>query len=605
MAKREMSHPYDTGNVLYNGKPVSDDRILVKFLVFQALALSFAAVHGVFQRLPFMAEWLRESDYGGHLITNLGLTHVNVVAGGTIAIAGITYYVLPRVLQRPMYSRTLCNLSFWFTTLGVMGFYTALWPIGLAEGALVQQGYTYSQAKDIVGFWHKFPEAVSASIMGVGYWLYVTNVVVTIWKSRKEVRNRERFEAKFHLVATISLLLGTLQGVYQVLPWSLDWLYKTGAAGQLIDPASHSHMNLIGGCVLAFMGFMYYFLPRITGHPIFSVRLANFSFWATFIGVYTFWLTFITLGFIEGNMVIRQGITAQAAKEAMGIWHPIPISIAASIMALGLWSFIANVLLTLKMGLGKALEKYIAVFLGISVFCLFVSTTQGIIQIQGSTARWIEQAREGGELVLLVAHPQMNIIGVVSLTLMSLGTYVLPRMVGRRLYSHKLAKFALGQLVFSVFVLYFTTLTLGILEGNLIRQGKSFAQARQEVTGGLHDWILVGLYLSIGFAYFCYAYNIVRTVGAAKFAEGWHEFNNSLSRMWGRVLNVNLPAPSREKAVREAVARLGIENSDKLANSRKPPLILVPLILMRRIAGLPIVVCRVKSSSMSLHPSAS
>ena len=40
----------------------------------------------------------------------------------------------------------------------------------------------YEQAKDIVGFWHKFPEAVTASSMGVGYWLYVTNVVLTIWQ---------------------------------------------------------------------------------------------------------------------------------------------------------------------------------------------------------------------------------------------------------------------------------------------------------------------------------------------------------------------------------------------------------------------------------------
>jgi hypothetical protein len=219
------------------------------------------------------------------------------------------------------------------------------------------------------------------------------------------------------------------------------------------------------------------------------------------------------------------------------------------------------------MGLGTAKEKYIGVFLGISVVCLFISTTQGVIQIQGSTARWIEQAREGGEMVLLMAHPQMNIIGVVSLTLMSLGTYIVPRLVNRRLYSHALGKFTLSLLTVSVFTLYFTTLTLGILEGNLIREGKSFAQAREQVTGGLHDWILVGLYLVIGFAYFCYAYNVVRTVGQAKFAEGFSKLKASFGNMWWKVLNVNLPDASRERAKREAITRLGggSTNGDKFA----------------------------------------
>lgn len=560
---------YNTSNIGPNGQPLSDDSILIKFLLIQAIALTIAAIHGVVQRLPWVSAWLRDADYGGHLITNLGLTHINVVLGGTISIAGITYYVLPRILQRPMWSRTLCNVSFWCTAFGVLGFYCALIPIGYSEGVLVHQGYTYEQAKDIVGFWHKFPEAVTAATMGVGYWLYVTNVVMTIWQGRRSPNQLEKFAAKFHLVAAVALLLGTLQGVYQVLPWSLDWLYKTGAAGQLIDPASHAHMNLIGGVVFAFMGFVYFFMPRMTGHPIFSVKLANFSFYSLFAGVFGFWLTLITLGFIEGDMVITKGITAHAAKEEMGIWHPLPIAIMGCLMAIGIWTFIANVLLTLKDGLGKQVERYQALFLGISAFFLFISSTQGILQIMPSTNKWVEEAREAGELILPMSHAQMNIVGVVTLTLMSIGLFVLPRMCERPLFSHRLGKWSLSAVSVGVLILYCTLVYLGISEGNLIREGYNFAQARKIATNDMHDWILVALYGLVGISYIGYFVNIFGTVGSARMVASTGAVGQGVSRSWNYLLAVNIPAASLEQAKRETNRPL--TQTDSAADSGSLP----------------------------------
>jgi cytochrome c oxidase cbb3-type subunit 1 len=430
-------------------------------------------------------------------------------------------------------------------------------PIGYAEGNLVHQGYTYEQAKDIVGFWHKFPEALTASSMGLGYWLYVINVVMTIWQGRRTGNNLEKFSAKFHLVASVALLIGTLQGVYQVLPWSLDWLYKTGAAGQLIDPASHAHMNLVGGVIFAFMGFVYYFLPRFVGHPIHSIRLANFSFYTLFVGVFGFWLTLITLGFIEGDMVISKGITAAAAREQMGFMHPLPIAIMGSLMAIGMWTFIVNVLLTLKKGLGTGLERYLGVFLGVSSVFLFVSTSQGIIQILPSTSKWLEEAREAGELITPMSHAQMNIVGVVTLTLMSIGLYVLPRMCERPLYSHRLAKFSLTAVSVGVVILYVSLVYLGISEGILIREGYTFAQARQQVTGGFHDWIFVILYAIVAASYIGYFINIFKTIGSERLIATSGRVGQGLSGTLNYMVAINVPAASFEAAREEARRSIG------------------------------------------------
>jgi cytochrome c oxidase cbb3-type subunit 1 len=548
-----LATQFNSGNMGPDGKPYINDKILVKFFVAQIFALTLAAIHGVFQRLPFMAEWLREADYGGHLFTNLGLTHVNVVLGGTIAIAGLTYYILPRLLKRKLYSETLCNVSFWLTFCGVIGFYSALLPIGLAEGNLVHQGYTYEQAKDIVGFWHKFPEAITAATMGVGYWLFVTNVVLTIWSARRESNREQVFAAKFFVVSVVALLLGTLQGVYQVLPWSLDWLYKVGAAGQLIDPMSHAHMNLVGGCVFAFAGFTYFFLPRITGHPVYSIKLANFSFWSMFIGVFAFWLVLIILGFIEGDKVISLGITPIAAKQSVGFWHPLLISSAASIMLLGFWTFVANVWLTLRQGLGQSKERFIALGFGFTCIALFISTSQGILQVIPSFNTWLDSAREAGELITPMSHAQMNIIGVVTLTLVSCSLYAIQRIMNRRIYSLNLAKFSIAMIITGVCLLYVVLVFLGVTEGNIIREGKTFAQARALITGDFHDWILVALYAIIGTGYLTYGYNMLRTIGGERLSIMFGGVGQNIGRYFTYMLAINIPRATLEQAQKKLV----------------------------------------------------
>ena len=124
---------------------------------------------------------------------------------------------------------------------------------------------------------------------------------------------------KFLVVGAGGLFLGTVQGVYQVLPWSVDWLHRAGEAGRLIDPAAHAHINLVGGVAMAIAGFVYYFLPRVTGRPIYSRRLADASFYIAAVGVLAFWLGLIVLAFVEGNMIIDQGIDFQEAKDRVRV----------------------------------------------------------------------------------------------------------------------------------------------------------------------------------------------------------------------------------------------------------------------------------------------
>ena len=334
----------------------SEDHGLARFFYAAGAALILSAIQGVVQRMPGISDWLQDGDHGGHMVTNLAHTHITIVGAGTITLTALIYYVLPKVTKTPLYSKALTNVSFWATLIGVFGFYLSMLAIGIYEAAMVHAGWPYQDAANWMGAWHKAPMAITAAIMGVGYWTFVTNVYMTVGRGaglrkvapEKGASDADFLLAKFFAVGATGLLFGTIQGVYQVLPWSLDWLHATGSAGELIDPMAHAHMNLVAGVSVALMGALYYFLPRMIGRPIFSMKLAVFSFWCTFIGVFAFYFSAVGLGWIEGDMMLSQNISDVEAKAAMGMWHPLLLASAASIMGVGFWSFIANILLTVR-----------------------------------------------------------------------------------------------------------------------------------------------------------------------------------------------------------------------------------------------------------------
>ncbi|HEY6512038.1 MAG TPA: cbb3-type cytochrome c oxidase subunit I [Burkholderiaceae bacterium] len=150
---------------------------------------------------------------------------------------------------------------------------------------------------------------------------------------------------RFLVVSVTNLLIGTVLGVMQTFPGFGQWLRGAGAAGHLIDPLAHAHINLVGGVTMGMMGLFYYVLPRIWPRPIWSATLSEASFWLSTIGVGVFFGSLVILGIIEGNMV-HSGMTYSQALEAVGPIHHILIVTGGMLMGFGYWTFIANVFLT-------------------------------------------------------------------------------------------------------------------------------------------------------------------------------------------------------------------------------------------------------------------
>jgi cbb3-type cytochrome oxidase subunit 1 len=158
---------------------------ILRFFVLAVVNLFIGTMLGVMQTFPGVAQWLRESGPAGHLIDPLAHAHINLVGGVTVGMMGLFYYVLPKLVLRPIYSMTLATLSFWFSMVGVGIFFTSLVVLGVIEGNMIHTGMTYAQALEAVGPIHHIMIITGAMIMGFGYWTYITNILLTVFKKNR------------------------------------------------------------------------------------------------------------------------------------------------------------------------------------------------------------------------------------------------------------------------------------------------------------------------------------------------------------------------------------------------------------------------------------
>lgn len=173
-------------------KITAEDRSLIKFLLVSVTSFFIGTVHGVLQIQPPIRAWLDSigSPYGGpgHMIDPLAHAHINVVGGVVLLCMAVTYYLLPRLSGHSLFSQRLVNHTFWWTTLGICGFYSTLMVFGILEGNLLLQD-DVDGMNDV----HRIYTptiAVVSTVMGIGFWVFFTNVFITAITIYKNSQNR-------------------------------------------------------------------------------------------------------------------------------------------------------------------------------------------------------------------------------------------------------------------------------------------------------------------------------------------------------------------------------------------------------------------------------
>jgi cbb3-type cytochrome oxidase subunit 1 len=151
----------------------------------------------------------------------------------------------------------------------------------------------------------------------------------------------------FLLVSVVSFFIGTIHGMFQVMPPIRAWLDSIGSPyggpGHMIDPLAHAHMNLVGGVVLLAMCVTFYLLPIFAHKAIYSIKLVKHTFWWVTIGVYSFYLIQMVFGIWEGMLLHSNPHDLPSVHRYYGP----AMAISGTTMAIGFCTFFANVALTM------------------------------------------------------------------------------------------------------------------------------------------------------------------------------------------------------------------------------------------------------------------
>ena len=406
---RETAYPEDELH--------AHDRKVAKYFLAGGAFLVLGSLHMVVKNLPWLAEYFARTGYAGHLVRDLSNTHVMIVGGGTLLATGLCWLALPRVVGRPLASEGLAQCAFWFTVAGLAVFYVSLIGNGIAMGRLMEHGWSYPAAKEHLGNWYKAPTGMGAGVMGLGYWCFATNAVVTIFQSRLVRVPKPQWHLwKFFATGAVALTVGTVQGVIQVQPHNADWLYAAGHAGEWIDPISHAHVNLVTGLTMLVAG-AFFALVRSAGGVEPSARAVNTAFWSLLGGSLAFYGSTLYLGFHEGGLVVRHGLTPEQAEEATAL-HPFLIMGSGIAMFAAFWLLLA--LVVRSVAGGGRLRPFVLAGCG----TLALGTLQGPVQAVPLVNEALDRGGEAGDVIVNL-HAQLNMLGGLMLLLMGLSLVAL------------------------------------------------------------------------------------------------------------------------------------------------------------------------------------
>ena len=150
-------------------------------------------------------------------------------------------------------------------------------------------------------------------------------------------------------------------------------------------------------------------------------------------------------------------------------------------------------------------------FLVLSVIHLFIGTVQGVLQTFPGIAQWLREAGPAGHLIDPLAHAHINLVGGVTMGMMGLIYYVLPKVLGKDVYSSMLASASFWLSTVGVLGFFCSLVALGIVEGNMIHSGMTYAEAL-DVVGPVHHILVITTAFLMGFGYWAFILNVLMTV---------------------------------------------------------------------------------------------
>ena len=219
--------------------------------------------------------------------------HQGVGMWFTPMVLGLTYYSLPKLLNKPIYSYALGILAFWTQLI----FYTM---IG-------SHHFVFSP----IPWWIQTVAIVFSIGMVVPVVAGTANFALTARGSRGEVRRS--YALPFLLVGILFYLLGSLQGSAEALrSANLYWHFTDFTVG-------HSHITMYGFVTFLIWGGIYGLMPRLSGRepPHTSVGV---HFWLSFAGLFLYGVSMSVGGTEQGAFWMSDAPFIESVEAMTPYW---------------------------------------------------------------------------------------------------------------------------------------------------------------------------------------------------------------------------------------------------------------------------------------------
>lgn len=210
-----------------------------------------------------------------------------------IGLAAI-YYMIPKVIGRPIYSYYLSILGFWSLALF----------------------YNWAGAHHLIGgpvpAWLITVSTVGSVMMFIPVTTTAINHHMTAYKSFTVLKYSPtlRFVVFGAMAYTIVSFQGSLMSV-RIFNEPTHFTHHTIA---------HAHLGLYGFYTMAMFGSMYYIIPRLTGREWASAGLIRLHFWTTALGLTLMFLVLTIGGFIQGFEMNQASQPLIPLIKQHGLW---------------------------------------------------------------------------------------------------------------------------------------------------------------------------------------------------------------------------------------------------------------------------------------------
>lgn len=349
-------------------------------------------------------------------------TNAGIFGWGIGSFIALFFYITQRLTRTPLWSPKLARFTLWLFNIGI-----ASAAVTLAMG--MNRTKEYAELE--------WPLAIVVAIIWV---LFSVNVFMTIYKRKEE----QMYISLWYIMAT---LVGvTVLYVINNLGMPLN-LFKSYSAFAGTNDANvqwwYGHNAVAMVLTTPPLAIFYYFLPKVTGNPIYSHRMGIIAFWS---------LIFMYLWTGAHHL----------------LWTPVPdwiqtLAMAFSIMLIApSWGAVFNGYLTMNGQWQQLKDNYLVKFLIAGITFYGLQTLQGPMQSVRSFSAFIHYTD------WVPGHVHMGALGWVSMVLFAAIYYVVTRVNETEIYSEKLVSVHFwlvlaGQLGFSI-----TMWIAGVQQGSML-----------------------------------------------------------------------------------------------------------------------------------------